>query len=257
MNGYGRAFTTKTRRLEDHEVEPWELSQYKKTKRCIFVPFVSSWLIPGLALAQPTEDPAVELKSFKHPAIASSVAAEPPAFRKSDPRIPTLEERWIRVKIHDTFAADGSPNAEAETMSARATRRKRTSPGSYFTLIHRFPPRPIRSERELDRTAAVIDGILARPRLSRDEQDYLDVLSGLVEQYEEEKHPIPPAPDADVLAFLIEQKGVTQAEVARAAGLPTSTLSEILSGRRTIPRFKIGRLAAYFRVSPVVFAFEK
>lgn len=30
-----------------------------------------------------------------------------------------------------------------------------------------------------------------------------------------------------------------------------------LSGKRTIPRFKIGRLAAYFRVSLAVFAYEK
>lgn len=142
-------------------------------------------------------------------------------------------------------------------MSARATRRNRTSPGSYFTRIHRFPPRPLRSERDLDRATAVIDDLTSRPRLGRDEEDYLDVLSDLVEKYEESHHPIPSAADAETLSFLIEQKDVTQAEVARAAGLSTSTLSEILSGKRTIPRFKIGRRAAYFRVPPAGFAFEK
>ena len=142
-------------------------------------------------------------------------------------------------------------------MSARATRRNRMSPGSYFTLIHRFPPRPIRSDRDLDRATAVIDDLTSRPRLGRDEQDYLDVLSDLVEKYEDVQHPIPSASDAEMLSFLIEQKDITQAEVARVAGLSTSTLSEILSGKRTIPRFKIGRLAGYFNVSPAVFAFEK
>ncbi|MBI3270724.1 MAG: helix-turn-helix domain-containing protein [Planctomycetes bacterium] len=128
---------------------------------------------------------------------------------------------------------------------------------TYFELVRRFPLRPIRSELELDRATEVIDELLSRPRLDADEADYLDVLSDLTEKYEEEKHPMPPASDAEMLAFLIEQKGVTQAEVSRATGMAVSTLCEILSGKRTVPRFKIGKLAAYFHVSPAVFAFEK
>lgn len=128
---------------------------------------------------------------------------------------------------------------------------------TYFDLVRRFPLRPIRSERELDRATTVIDELISRPKLDPDEEDYLDVLSDLTEKYEEENHPIPPASDAEMLAFLIEQKGVTQAEVSRATGIALSTVCEILAGKRTVPRFKIGKLAAYFHVSPAVFAFEK
>lgn len=127
---------------------------------------------------------------------------------------------------------------------------------TWLHLVRRFPLRPIRSERELDRAAGVIDELLARPRLDADERDYLEVLGDLVERYEEKAHPIPPASDAELLAFLIEQKGVTQAEVSRAAGMPVSTVSEILSGKRAVPRFKIGPLAAFFNIEPAAFAFE-
>jgi len=128
---------------------------------------------------------------------------------------------------------------------------------TYFELVCRFPLRPIRSERELDRAGRIVEELLARPRLDADEQDYLDVLGDLVERYEEAHHPIPPASDAELLALLVEQKGVSQAEFARATGFPVSTICEILAGKRTVPRFKIGKIAAYFSVSPAVFSFEK
>ena len=60
----------------------------------------------------------------------------------------------------------------------------------YLDLVRHFPLRPIRSERDLDRAAKVIDSLVDRPSLSFDEKDYLNVLSDLVEAYEEEHYPI-------------------------------------------------------------------
>src|SRR5438309_5021370 len=74
----------------------------------------------------------------------------------------------------------------------------------YFELVKAFPLRPLRSDRELDRAVEVIDDLLDRPTLQAAERDYLEVLSGLVEQYEEKHHPIAPVSDADLLAHLIE-----------------------------------------------------
>ena len=127
----------------------------------------------------------------------------------------------------------------------------------YFELVRLCPLLPIRSEGALDRALEMIDSLIDQKRLDSDEQGYLDILSDLVESYEEKHHPIPPPSDAALLQHLIEARGATQAEVSRATGIAVSTLSEILSGKRTLPRFKIGRLANYFHVSPAVFAFEK
>jgi len=44
----------------------------------------------------------------------------------------------------------------------------------------------------LDRAIAAIDRLLERPSLSRDEDDYLDVLSDLVFKYEQAVHPLAP-----------------------------------------------------------------
>ena len=92
-----------------------------------------------------------------------------------------------------------------------AKRRKRNN-DSYLNLIHQFPLRPIRSDDELNRAIAVIDSLLDLGRLDAGQRDYLDVLSDLVENYEEEHHPIPAPNDAQMLAYLLELKNAKQAQ---------------------------------------------
>jgi HTH-type transcriptional regulator / antitoxin HigA len=137
------------------------------------------------------------------------------------------------------------------------TTRADSGDNRYWELLHHLALRPIRSDAELDRAIAAIDAVIDRPELDRDEEDYLDVLSDLVAKYESEQHPIPPASDAEILRFLMtDAKEVTQAKLAVDTGIPESTISEVLSGKRGLSRRNIGILARYFHVSPAVFSFE-
>jgi HTH-type transcriptional regulator/antitoxin HigA len=104
----------------------------------------------------------------------------------------------------------------------------------YFELVRQFPLRPLRTEADLNAAIAVIDELIDQPRLTLPEQDYLDVLSDLVEAFETETIPIRPVNDAELLHFLIEQKSVTQAAAATGAGIAESTISEVLTGKRTL-----------------------
>jgi HTH-type transcriptional regulator/antitoxin HigA len=127
----------------------------------------------------------------------------------------------------------------------------------YLELIRAFPLRPLRNDADLDAAVAIIDGLLDRPRLSPPEKDYLDVLSDLVEAYEFEAVPMRPVGDAKLLQFLIEQKGVTQADAAHGAGIVESTISEVLAGKRQLNRGQIGKLARYFCVEPAAFLSDR
>jgi len=120
-------------------------------------------------------------------------------------------------------------------------------------LVREFPLRPLRSDADLDAAVAVVDGLIDRDELSPAEQDYLEVLSDLVEAYETKNIPIDPVGDADLLRFLIEDRGETQAQAAAGAGISVSTISEILSGKRKLNRKQIEKLARYFHVEPGVF----
>jgi HTH-type transcriptional regulator/antitoxin HigA len=125
-----------------------------------------------------------------------------------------------------------------------------------LTLIRCFPLRRIRSDAELDKAIAVIDSLIDRPKLAAAESDYLDVLSDLVERYEEEHHAIEPASDAAMLQHLLDSKGVTQLAVAEATGIANTTLSAVINGKRRLTREHVARLARFFQVAPTVFAFE-
>jgi HTH-type transcriptional regulator/antitoxin HigA len=131
-------------------------------------------------------------------------------------------------------------------MQARSGKSKDT----YLALIRRLPLRPIRSEADLDAAIAMIDALTERADLDADEADYLDVLSDLVERYEDQAHPIGDVSDAEMMAFLIDQKSVKQVDVAHATGIAESTLSEVLRGKRHLTRGQIGKLATYFGVQP-------
>jgi HTH-type transcriptional regulator/antitoxin HigA len=126
----------------------------------------------------------------------------------------------------------------------------------YLELVLRVPLRPIRSDEELQRATDMVDELIDREELNQDEQDYLDVLSDIVERYESEHHTLAPVSDAEMLRHLLEAKGVSQAEAARDAGIAESTISEVLAGKRPLTRAHIGKLSRYFHVEPGVFCFE-
>lgn len=138
-------------------------------------------------------------------------------------------------------------------MSLQTKRRRPAPPDSYLLLIHRFPLRAIRDDRELDEAIALVNELLDRPKLDEGETDYLDVLGNLVEAYEETVHPIEPASDAAMLQSLLTDRGQNQLQVAAATGIANSTLSNVLHGKRHLTRDHIRQLAKHFKVDPGVF----
>jgi len=126
----------------------------------------------------------------------------------------------------------------------------------YLELIHQFALRPIDNDQELESAISVVDQLLDQPKLTQPEQDYLDVLSDLIESYENESIPAARLSDSDLLHALLELKEVSQTELATHTGIAESTISEVLKGTRKLNRRHIGKVAGYFEVDPGVFDFE-
>jgi len=120
---------------------------------------------------------------------------------------------------------------------------------SYLELVLAFPLASIKSEKHLAEAQKVMDRLLARGRLDEGEETYLDALSDLVGAYEDEHHAIEPASDADMLRHFMEARGVSQIQLSRQTGLPKSTISEVLSGKKPFSRQMIRKLADHFQVS--------
>lgn len=124
---------------------------------------------------------------------------------------------------------------------------------SYMALIRRFPLVSIRSDDALVEASDLAGELMARVDMDTDEDDYLDILSGLIARYEAEAHPLPPVSDADMLRHLIDSRAVTQAAVSAGSGVDAPTLSAILAGNRTLNRRHIAGLSRHFKVDPAVF----
>lgn len=127
-----------------------------------------------------------------------------------------------------------------------------TTHHTFIELVAACPTRPIRNDRELAKAHKTIERLMDKPKLSRDESDYLEVLSMLVVKYEAAVDPPRDISHSDMLAFYMEAKGVSQAEVSRGTGVSATTISNVRAGRRDFSRADIRRLCEYFHCQPSV-----
>lgn len=128
----------------------------------------------------------------------------------------------------------------------------RVRPDTYMALVKRHPLRSIRTETDLDAAQGVIDELVAED-LDAGGQSYLDALSDLVILYEREGHPVPPLSPAELLAHLLTERGLSQAELGRRAELSRAAVSELVSGKRPFTVAQMHAVAGVFGVPPAVF----
>jgi HTH-type transcriptional regulator/antitoxin HigA len=170
-----------------------------------------------------------------------------------------------RLRLFSACPSEEAHQIPIQTCQAKETRRltmatktqfrlKGKSRDSYMELVLDFPLASIKSDEHLAEAQRVIDGLLIRGTLDEGEATYLDALSDLVGSWEDEHHGIDPASDADMLRHLMEAKGVNQMQLSRDTGLPKSTISEVLAGKKSFSRQIIRKLAEYFHVNVGVLA---
>lgn len=123
---------------------------------------------------------------------------------------------------------------------------------TYFELVKRMPLKSIRNDRQLNEAQRMITSLLSR-EMDKGTEEYLDALTDLVEKYESDHHDFGHATAAQLIAFLIEERGSTQAQVAASTGIPKSTISEIISGKRSVAIEVAKKLGLHFGIAPSVF----
>ncbi len=139
-------------------------------------------------------------------------------------------------------------------MSLSTTQISTATPGTrYLELIQNFPLRPIRSDTDLEQAIAVVDLLIDRKELDPEETDYLEVLGGLIHQYEHDKHPLAPGTNAQLLEFLLENSHVTVPQLAQDLAMTVATIESILADQRGIEPPLARKLALYFSINSSLF----
>ena len=119
-------------------------------------------------------------------------------------------------------------------------------------MIRRGAPRMIHSDEELAEYTRALFALTAKPNPSGDEEEAIELITLLIDQYESEHFPIPEADPVDVLRYLMEHNGLSQRDLAPELG-SESTVSLVLSGKRQLSKDHIARLSRRFNISPEVF----
>lgn len=91
-------------------------------------------------------------------------------------------------------------------------------------------------EAALARIEELMDAAAGTP-----EGEELDLISLLVEHYEKEHYPIDPPTPLAMIEFIMDQRGLTNADMVQYLGSP-SRVSEVLSGKRALSKTMIRKL---------------
>ena len=130
--------------------------------------------------------------------------------------------------------------------AAKLNRRK------YVELLAQAVPTVITSEEEYDRIVAIVDGLAVKRDASVEEERLLELLSTLVEVYENEHCPIPDAPPHVMIQQFMLDRGLRQADLVPVLG-SRSLVSEVVNGKRKPSKLQVKNLGAFFGVSPQLF----
>lgn len=125
---------------------------------------------------------------------------------------------------------------------------------AYGKLLAKVQPRAIKDEQEYDRLALEVGRLMEKGEgnLSVEENSLLEMMSILIEEYDREHYPLPPSQPHQMLAFLMEQRGLKPHDLWAVLG-SKSRVSEILSGKRAISKEQMKKLSEFFHVPADLF----
>jgi HTH-type transcriptional regulator / antitoxin HigA len=127
------------------------------------------------------------------------------------------------------------------------------NPKKYAGLLTKALPTVIKTEEENERILAEIEKLMDKGEgMSPEELALLELMSQLVEAYEEEAYPVKGAPPHEVLRHLMEANDLKQADLLPILG-SRGHVSDIVNGKRGISKVHAKALGEFFHVSPELF----
>ena len=132
-----------------------------------------------------------------------------------------------------------------------------TAQPEYAALLAQTLPAVIHREKENERCIAMLEALDRKEerkaeKLSAAERRLAELLTVLIEDFEQEAYALKPARPVEVLRELIESNGLKQKDLLDIFGTP-SIVSEVLREKRSLTVEHIRKLSRRFHVSPEVF----
>jgi HTH-type transcriptional regulator/antitoxin HigA len=122
-------------------------------------------------------------------------------------------------------------------------------------MIAQGAPHVIHNERELEAYTDALFELTVLKRPSAIEREAIELLTLLIERYEQEHYQIPKADPVSLLRFLLANEGLNQRDLIPEFGTE-SAVSMYLAGRRKLNLAQVRRLSARFKLPADVFLAE-
>ena len=123
----------------------------------------------------------------------------------------------------------------------------------YGVLLTDTLPGVIDSAAEYNRVESIFENLLDKENRSPEEDKLFDLLANLLEEYERRTlSPLEKSSPLEVLKFLMRQNDLAQKDLNEFFG-SKGTVSEVLSGKRSISKAQAKKLAERFCVSTDLF----
>lgn len=123
----------------------------------------------------------------------------------------------------------------------------------YAALLARTLPAVIHSEKENERCLAMLEALDHKgEKLTAAERRLAELLTVLIEDFENQSYALTPARPVEVLHELMQANELKQKDLVDIFGTP-SIISEVLREKRSLTVEHIRKLSRRFHVSPEVF----
>jgi HTH-type transcriptional regulator/antitoxin HigA len=124
----------------------------------------------------------------------------------------------------------------------------------YGRLLSQTLPKVIETRAENERLLAVVESMLEKGEeaLTPEEDALLELLTGLIHDYESKAYPTASSDPHEVVAYLLEVRGLQPKDLWPVLG-SKSRVSEILGGKRSISKEQAKKLAKFFHLGVELF----
>jgi HTH-type transcriptional regulator/antitoxin HigA len=122
----------------------------------------------------------------------------------------------------------------------------------YAALLSQTLPRPIKTEEKNEQYIRILEEMERRGKLDEDEKEFAELLTILIENFEEAHYQLCPSTPLEVIAELMDANNLRQKDLVDVFGTE-SIVSEVLKGKRELNKDHIKRLSVRFNVSPELF----
>ena len=127
-----------------------------------------------------------------------------------------------------------------------------TNPKEYAHLLADALPHVIHTEAENERCTAVLENLLRKKKRTDEEKRLAELLTLLIEKFEEREYALPTAGPIDMLRHLMDSNHLRQGDLLDVFGT-ASVVSEVLKGKRELSKAHITKLSQRFHLSPALF----